>query len=426
MHSLSHHDIITLLIQLATMLLAARLFGELARKLHQPMVVGEILAGVILGPTILGYISPDFFHAVFESSEMANVALNGIIQVAVILLLFIAGLEVELDLVWEQGKRALYTSLLSLSFPFIIGFTFVYSFPWVFDSVPEDQYLVFTLFLSTVLSITALPVIARVLMDLNMFKSKMGMLIIASAMVIDILGWLIFAVILSMMDTGEGGKMSLGKTIGLTLGFTVILLSIGKYFLDKILPWINRKFAWPGGLLSISMVLCFIASAFTEYIGIHAIFGSFIVGIALGDSVHMPERAKEIVHQFVNNIFAPLFFVSIGLWVNFYENFNLTLILFILVLAFLGKITGGFFGARLGKLNVFQSLAVGFGMNTHGTLEIILGTIALGAGLINEEIFVSIVIMVIITIVISAPLMKYCIELHKHFKRRYKVRIGKK
>ncbi len=426
MHSLSHHDIITLLIQLATMLLAARLLGELARKLHQPMVVGEIIAGVILGPTVLGFISPDFFHEVFESSEMANVALNGIIQVAVILLLFIAGLEVELDLVWEQGKRALYTSLLSLSFPFIIGFTFVYSFPWVFDSVPEDKYLVFTLFLSTVLSITALPVIARVLMDLNMFKSKMGMLIIASAMVIDILGWLIFAVILSMMDTGDSGKMSVGKTIGLTLGFTVILLSIGKYFLDKILPWINRKFAWPGGLLSISMVLCFIASAFTEYIGIHAIFGAFIVGIALGDSVHMPERAKEIVHQFVNNIFAPLFFVSIGLWVNFYENFNLTLILFILVLAFLGKITGGFIGARLGKLNVFQSLAVGFGMNTHGTLEIILGTIALNAGLINAEIFVSIVIMVIITIVISAPLMKYCIELHKNFKKRYKVKIKSK
>ena len=249
------------------------------------------------------------------------------------------------------------------------------------------------------------------------------MLIIASAMIIDIIGWLIFAVILSMMDTPDIEKMSVGKTIWLTLGFTVFSLTLGKYFLDKILPWINRKFAWPGGLLSISMVLCFLASAFTEYIGIHAIFGAFIIGIVFGDSVHMPDRAKEIIHQFVNNIFAPLFFVSIGLWVNFYENFNFKLIAFILILAFLGKITGGFLGARLGKLNFFQSMAVGFGMNTHGTLEIILSTIALNAGLINEEIFVAIVVMVIVTILISAPLMKYCLTLNKQYKKRYKVKL---
>ena len=209
----------------------------------------------------------------------------------------------------------------------------------------------------------------------------------------------------------------------LNFGFTIILLTVGKYLINKILPIINRWFAWPGGLLSISMVMCFFASAFTEYIGIHAIFGAFIIGIALGDSIHMPERAKEIVHQFVNNIFAPLFFVSIGLRVNFYENFNLTLILFILVLAFLGKITGGFLGARMGKLNVFLSMAVGFGMNTHGTLEIILGTIALSAGLIDEEIFVSIVVMVIVTIIVSAPLMKASINLHKDYKKRYKVKM---
>jgi len=423
MENLTAEGLITLLIELALMLLAARVFGELARKFHQPMVVGEIIAGVILGPTIFGYLSPELFHEIFSEGDPTHIALTGIIQVAVVLLLFIAGLEVELELVWEQGKRALYTSLLALVFPFIVGFTFVYSFPSVFSSIPEDDYLVFSLFLSTVLSITALPVIARVLMDLNMFKSKMGMLIISSAMVIDVLGWLIFAIILNLMDVSNGHKMSVSKTIWLTLGFTVITLTLGKYLLDKILPWINRKFAWPGGLLSISMVLCFLASAFTEYIGIHAIFGAFIIGIAIGDSIHMPERAKEIVHQFVNNIFAPLFFVSIGLRVNFYENFNITLILFILVLAFVGKITGGFLGARLGKLNVFQSLAVGFGMNTHGTLEIILGTIALGVGLINEEIFVSIVVMVIITIIVSAPLMKYCISQHKSFKKRYKVRL---
>lgn len=417
MENLDHHNIITLLIELAVMLLFARLFGELARKLHQPMVVGEIIAGVILGPTIFGVISPDLFQSIFPEGGITQIALDGIVQVAVVLLLFIAGLEVELDLIWEQGKRALYTSLMALVFPFVVGFIFIYSFPSVFSNIPKSDYLLFTLFLSTVLSITALPVIVRVLMDLKMFKSKIGMLIISSAMIIDVLGWLIFAVILSLMETGEE-KPDLVNTMALTLGFAFFILTIGKYLINKVLPVINKEFAWPGGLLSISMVMCFLASAFTEYIGIHAIFGAFIIGIALGDSIHMPERAKEIVHQFVNNIFAPLFFVSIGLRVNFYESFNVTIVLFILVLAFVGKLTGGFLGARFGKLNVFQSLAVGFGMNTHGTLEIILGTIALNVGLINEEIFVSIVVMVIVTIVISAPLMKYCMSLHKKFKKK--------
>jgi len=425
MDHLTHSDVITLLIEISVMLLAARMFGELARILNQPMVVGEIIAGVVLGPTVLGMISPDLFTAIFPASGATYIALEGIIQVSVVLLLFIAGLEVELALVWQQGMRALYTSLFSLAFPFIVGFTFVYTFPGWFPFIAEEDYFVFSLFIGTVLSITALPVIARVLMDLKLFKSRMGMLIISSAMIIDIVGWLIFAVILNMMET-EARSMTVGKTVLLTVGFTLIMMTIGKSLVNRTLPWISKNFTWPGGLLSVSMVMCFLASAFTEYIGIHAVFGAFIIGVVFGDSTHMPDRAKEIVHQFVNNIFAPLFFVSIGLRVDFLANFNISMILFIIVLAFLGKITGGFVGARLGKLNFFQSMAVGFGMNTHGTLEIILGTIALRAGLINKEIFVAIVVMVIVTILISAPLMKYCVNLNREYKKRYKVRLMSK
>jgi Kef-type K+ transport system membrane component KefB len=165
------------------------------------------------------------------------------------------------------------------------------------------------------------------------------------------------------------------------------------------------------------MVLCFLSAAFTEYIGIHAIFGAFIVGVALGDSQHMSERAKEIVHQFINNIFGPLFFVSIGLYVNFVASFNLLIVIVLIFLALSTKLIGAYTGARLGGLKKYQSLAIGFGMNTHGTLEVILGAIALNNGLINEEIFVAIVIMVIVTIIISAPLMKYSLGLKKKFKK---------
>jgi Kef-type K+ transport system membrane component KefB len=168
--------------------------------------------------------------------------------------------------------------------------------------------------------------------------------------------------------------------------------------------------AWPGGLLSLSLALCFLAAAFTEYIGIHAIFGAFIVGVALGDSEHLSERAKEIVHQFINNIFAPLFFVSIGLKVNFIVNFDLTLTLAIIAIAFAGKIIGSGWGTRLGGFTWRESLAAAFGMNARGAMEIILGLVALENGLINEKVFVSLVIMALVTSMSSGPLMKWMLR----------------
>lgn len=409
MQSLSHNEITQLLIQLAIMLIAGRVMAEAARKLKQPAVVGEILAGILLGPTVLGMLSPEFFELAFPSTGDSSLVLDGFVQVAVVLLLFIAGLEVDLHIVWQQGKQAIATSTLGLIVPFVIGFIFPYYFPHFFGYADEGKRLVFALFIGTSMSITALPVIARILMDLNLFKSKMGMLIISSAMINDLIGWLIFSVILSMMG-GGGESVSLINTILLTLGFTLGMLTIGRSVINRLMPWVNRKLAWPGGLLSISLATCFLGAAFTEYIGIHAIFGAFIFGVALGDSEHLPEKAKEIIHQFINNIFAPLFFVSIGLKVNFVANFDLSLVLIVLVIAFVGKIVGSGLGTRLGGFTKAESLAAGFGMNARGAMEIILGLIALEVGLINEKIFVALVVMALVTSMTSGPLMKWALK----------------
>ena len=412
MDKLTHTEVINLLLQLSIMLIAGRVMAEVARSLKQPSVVGEIFAGILLGPTILGALSPELFQTLFPSIGSPGLVLDGFVQVAVVLLLFIAGLEVDLQIVTQQGKQAAYTSFFSLLIPLALGFSFPYFWPEFFGHHNENTKLVFALFLGTTMGITALPVVARILMDLNVFKSKIGMLVIASAMVNDLVGWLIFTVVLSMMGATEGG-MGIAATAGLAVGFTLLMLTVGRGLINKSLPWINRKLAWPGGLLSLSLALCFLAAAFTEYIGIHAIFGSFIIGVALGDSEHLTERAKEIIHQFINNIFAPLFFVSIGLYINFVESFNPLLVAAITAIAFTGKITGATFGARLGGVPKFQALAVGFGMNTHGTLEVILGAIALQEGFISNEVFVAIISMVIITIVCSAPLMAYSLKKHK-------------
>jgi Kef-type K+ transport system membrane component KefB len=405
---LGHADVVQLLIQLGTLLIVGRIFAEIARKLNQPAVIGEILAGILIGPTILGMIDPTLFHSLFPVPSGAGIVLSGFVQVAVVMLLFIAGLEVDLQIVMQQGSQAVSTSIFGLIIPFGLGFVFPYFFPEFFGIADDSAHLTFALFMGTAMAISALPVIVRILMDLNLFKSRMGLLVVASAMVDDVVGWMIFSVILGMI--GKGSDMPIWKTGLLTLGFAAFMLTVGRGILNRVLPWVNKNLAWPGGVLSLSLALCFLAAAFTEYIGIHAIFGAFIMGVALGDSEHFSERAKEIVHQFINNIFAPLFFVSIGLRVNFFTNFDLSLTLIILAIAFLGKIVGAGIGTRLGGFTWRESFAAGFGLNARGAMEIILGLIALENGLIDEKVFVSLVVMALITSMTSGPLMRWCLR----------------
>jgi Kef-type K+ transport system membrane component KefB len=233
----------------------------------------------------------------------------------------------------------------------------------------------------------------------------MGLLVVSSAMIDDTVGWLVFSVILGMIGKGAG-TMPLIQTVILTLAFTAVMLTVGRGVINRILPWMNKHLAWPGGILSVTLALCFLGASFTEYIGIHAVFGAFIIGVSVGDSEHFSERAKEIVHQFINNIFAPLFFVSIGLRVNFVENFDPWLTLTIITIAFVGKIVGSGIGTRLGGFTWRESLAAGFGMNARGAMEIILGLVALENGLINEKVFVSLVIMALVTSMTAGPMMK--------------------
>lgn len=400
------HDLIfTLLIALSILLIAGRLFGEIARMIHLPPLVGEIIAGILLGQTFFGLLFPDAFTFIFPSEGDSAIVLNGFISVSVVLLLFIAGLEVELGMVIQLRKQAFFTSFLGLIFPFLLAFSVALLFPSVFEAGGGVNKYVFAAFIGTSMSITALPVIARILMDINMLRSRLGMVIISSAMINDLIGWLAFTFVLSLVKRSSG-ETSILITIGLTLGFTLFMLTIGKALINRILPWINTKLAWPGGVITFAISICFLGAAITEVIGIHAIFGAFIVGVALGDSTHFTDKAKEVVHHFVNNIFSPLFFVSIGLHINFIQSFDPLLVGMVLIVAFAGKIIGAGYGSYLGGYSLNESLAIGFGMNARGAMEIILGLVALEAGLIQPNLFVALVIMALVTSISSGPLMK--------------------
>ena len=410
MYKLSHHDLIVLLTAMSAMLIFSRIASELGRKFKFPGVMGELVVGILLGPTILGEIAPDISHSLFPKTGNVSIALDGIVKISVIMMLFVAGLEVQLPLMLKQGKAAVYTSSLSMVIPFLTGFLVAWFSPALFEIKDEKQHLLFSLFLGTALAISALPVIARILMDMNIFKTRIGMIIIASAMFNDLLGWLIFSFIISFMNDGAN-TVNVWYSMASIIGFGLFMLTLGKKIIDRSLPWIQTKLSWPGGVLAILLGSCFLCAAFTESIGIHAILGAFIAGIAFGDSVHLNEKAREIIHQFVTNIFAPLFFVSIGLSVNFIENFNWLIVVIILVLAYVGKVAGAGIGAYLGGFTKKESLAIGFGMNARGAMEIILGNLALNAGLINETVFVALVIMALVTSISSAPLMRKFLEL---------------
>jgi Kef-type K+ transport system membrane component KefB len=398
----SHTDLIVLLTVIGLILILSRIVSEMGRRFGFPIVIGEIIVGILLGPTIAGTLNPDFFIKVFPSEGNVPIVFDGLVKLSVVLLLFVAGLEVQLPLVLKQGKTAIYTSVFSMLIPFATGFGVAYYFPQLFGNNPSGSGVFFAMFVGTALAISALPVIARILMDMNLFKTSIGMLIIAAAMFDDLVGWLIFSFLLAIKSGGE--VSSVRYTIIYILGFGLFMLTIGKKIIDKALPWMQTKLSWPGGVLSISIGICLLCAAFTEKIHIHAILGAFIAGIAFGDSVHLHEKAREIIHQFVTNFFAPLFFVSIGLRVNFIENFDLLIVAIVLVLSYFGKIIGATFGAYMGGLKINNALAVGFGLNARGAMEIILGTLALNAGLISSQLFVALVIMALVTSLTSAPL----------------------
>ncbi len=410
--SLEVSEVTRLLLALAALLGLARLLGEVSRGLGQPAVLGEILAGVLLGPTVLGAITPEVYTFLFPSApgSATRIAEDGFILISSTLLLLVVGLEVDLSTVWRQGKTMLLVSAFGIVIPFGIGYLLASFFGAEYGMGTRAMAApqAFNVFVGLALSITALPVIAKILLDLNLAKSDMGMLVISSAMLNDLVGWIGFAVVLALLPSTGGADHSYGitTTITATLAFLVLMLTVGRWLLHRTMPYIQAHWSWPGGVMAFVFVIALLCAALTEHLGIHSIFGAFIAGVAIGDSYHLRERTRDTISQFVTNIFAPVFFASIGLRINFVDAFDPVLVSSVLAVAATGKILGCYLGARVARMSQRESWAVGFGMAAQGAVGIILGQLAHQAGLITDELLVAIVIMALATSLISGPAMQ--------------------
>ncbi len=405
MEHLTESQLTVMLLSLGLLIGSARILGELAQRFHQPTILGELLAGVLLGPTVFGAVAPRWQSFLFPLAGPNAVVLDSIGTLAIVLFLLVAGLEVDLSIVWKQGRTALKVGTLGTLAPFLLGLAGAWLMPAALGRQQDADPLIFALFLATAMSISSLPVVAKTLMDLNLYRTDLGMIVVSAAIFNDLIGWTIFAIILGMIGAHASG-WSIVETISLTLVFAALMLTAGRWLVHRALPHLQAYYHWPAGVLGFIVTLGLFGAAFTEFIGIHAIFGSFIVGVALGASTHLQERTRVMIEEFVSFIFAPVFFASIGLRVNFLTNFDAPLVGTVLVLACAGKLLGGYVGARWGGLSTRDRWAVSFGLNARGAMEIILGLLALEAGVIRQPLFVALVVMALFTSAVSGPLIR--------------------
>ena len=400
----SEHDFALLLFQLFALLSLGLGLGELFRQVRQPTVIGEILAGVLLGPSVLGVLAPEVSLALFSGPQTQ--LLGSLAWLGSVFLLLVAGLEINLAILVQQRRLVALTSLVGIAVPFTFGFLLGFNLPEGYLINPE-QRLLFSLFLATALSISAIPIIAKILMDLGLLRTSVGQTILGAAVVNDLAGWVFFAVILSMLTAKVQGQASVTQTVILTIAFAAACLTFGRKLIARLFGFFKTFKLPPEGILGVAVLVAFFCASFTQWIGIHAIFGAFLAGVMIGETGEASNGPRELLRQMVFYIFAPIFFASMGLRANFVSHFDLPLVLAVLAIAVAAKFTGGFIGAYLGGRRGYQACAIGFGLMPQGAMGIILAFLALEFSLINETVFVALVSTALVTSILSGPLIKW-------------------
>jgi len=403
----SEHEFALFLFQVFAVLSLALALGETFRRLGQPTVIGEILAGVVLGPSVLGTLAPKVSSAFFPTDQTDM--LGSLAWLGSVFLLLVAGTEINLKTLRDERRVVLSTSLLGIAMPFSLGLLLAFQLPDSYLVDPQHRML-FALFLATAVSISAIPVVAKILMDLNLLQSTVGQAVIGSAVVNDIVGWIFFATILSMISSAGAGIESIPRIIVLTLGFAAICLTLGKRLIAAFLARFHRLGFPAEGILGLAVLVAFLCAAFTQWIGIHAIFGAFLAGIMIGETGEISNGTRATLRHIVFYVFSPIFFASMGLRANFVTNFDLFLVLAVIVVAAVGKILGASVGALAGGKKSDEALAIAFGLMPQGAMGIILAFLALEFSLINETVFVALVITAIATSIASGPLINWALR----------------
>ncbi|APR79538.1 PTS system, fructose-specific IIA component [Minicystis rosea] len=405
-----HHEQLVFLLSLAILLGVARLMGDLCQRVRIPAVAGELLTGVLLGKTILGRVAPGAYAWLFPPG-LPQTLLGGYATIAAVLLLVVAGMEIDLRIVRQSGRIVILTSLFGVAVPFLLGIGLGNVLPDADLANPAQRGL-HTAFLGIALSISALPVIARTLIDVGLMKTDLGLIILSAAVIDDLLGWTGFSILSGQMRSAHvGGLTPALRALALTVGFVAVVLIVVRPLLDRLLSRMNTaEDAFNGRMLALLMVAALFGASATEAMGMHPVFGGFVVGIALGDSRHLSHHTRGILSAGVTSIFTPVFFASMALRFDFATALDLPLIVGVFAIACIAKIIGCAVGARICGVAWRESFAIGFGLNSRGAMEILLARLALDAGIISVRVFAALVIMALGTSLMSGPALSRLIR----------------
>jgi len=389
-------------LHLAAMLLVAIVLGHAARKIGIPAVVGEIAGGLLLGPTVLGRLAPDLFAWLFPPSGPVTSARTAIARVGMLFFIVTIGLDIGLGEFRRQGRKPLLVGTIGTLVPLALGFLMCYIFPTVIGVTRKDLFAT-ALFMGSILSLSANPVIARILMDMGLFKSDIGRTIMSATLVDDLVGWGLFAVILAEFGPNAARAGQGPVILGLAAVLIGGLLLLGRFVLPTLLDWTRRRLPDPSGSVACISLLVLLAAAGSEHLGLHSFLGAFVAGIALSRVHASHPRPFEIIGDFSYAVFTPIFFVSMAIGADFVAGFDPWLVGLITTVAFLGKISGVYVGGKLAGMDDRQALAVGCGLNARGILGIVMAAAAFDATLIDLRLFVACVLMCIITTMAAGP-----------------------
>jgi Kef-type K+ transport system membrane component KefB len=409
---LSPIEIESFLLQIAVLLGVAYFCGQVFKRWQQPTLIGNIIAGVILGPTILGHWFPEFQILIFKPDQTQANMLSAITWVGLLLFLMEAGIDVNLDVLKRTGSQSILVSAGGLVIPMISGFTLGALIPESFLIKSSDRFTL-SLFLAVSMSISALPPIAMVLREKTMLRHKIGQIALGSAMLDDIVAWILVAVMTGLYLTGHFDGLAAAKTTGAALIFLGISYAVARPLMTRFISWHNGISPGASAQLSILIFFGITGGVITSWLGLESALGVFVVGILIGAAPSLQKNAVHALSLIVSAFLAPLYFGLAGLRLNLWsilEWNTFCLLLTVLCVAFVSKLIGVYLGARLAGLSKWERICLGFGMNARGGTEIIIATIGLSIGLLSKEIYSIIIVMAIVTVILAVPLMTWALS----------------
>jgi Kef-type K+ transport system membrane component KefB len=402
--------LLIVILQAIVIIAAARIFGGLFRRIGQPLVCGEIAAGLILGPSFFGGMFPGLFRTIFNPSVANIFAIMS--QIGLIFLMFLIGLEFDFGHLTENRGTALSVSIVGIVLPFSLGLVLG---RWMHAALGlQGSWLNFGLFMAAAMSITAIPILGRIMVELNINRTRIGSLTISAAAADDASGWIILAVITAIARSALN-PAKLGIMILETVGFAMTMVWLVRPLLKK---WAAHQMRRGGGKLSLGglavvLLLMLAAAAATNLIGIFSIFGAFFLGAILYDQYEFRAAVQERLRDFVTVFFLPIFFTYTGLRTDIGTMSGRALWVMcalVLLAAFVGKFGGCWLAARLNGLPWREASIIGVMMNTRALMELIVINIGFELGVIPRSVFFMLVVMAVASTYITAPVLRRLIR----------------